>query len=154
MVRTLALGRTGSSLLCNNNYYGCSCGRPSVRSFSLSFYDILRLGFVPCISRTFCSTILLSYHRHSLRAATTIRSRASGLACSRLPFSERTAVVFWHAQDMSLSLKGPGAANGEQLTVGITMRRLGQYKTAWPATMTTLLQAGSTTLTDQVCQIQ
>lgn len=54
---------------------------------------------------------------------------------------------------MSLSLKGPGVVDGEQLTVGITMRRLGQYKTAWPATMTTLLQAGSITSTDQVCHV-
>lgn len=44
---------------------------------------------------------------------------------------------------MTLALKGI-AAEGVELTVGITMRRLGQYKTAWPAVKTTLLQAGVT----------
>lgn len=55
---------------------------------------------------------------------------------------------------MNLSLKGPGVEDAEELTIGITMRRLGQYKTAWPATMTALLQAGSTTSTDQVCEVK
>lgn len=41
---------------------------------------------------------------------------------------------------MTLTLEGEGA-NGAQLFVGVTMRRLGQYKTAWPAVKTTVLQA-------------
>lgn len=49
---------------------------------------------------------------------------------------------------MSLALRGPGVKDGTELTVSITMRRLGQYKTAWPAVKTTLLQAGSTTSED------
>eukprot|EP00752_Nemacystus_decipiens_P011328 g10066.t1 len=69
---------------------------------------------------------------------------AVGTCC--VPFDE---LHFGRRQDMNLSLKGSGVADGQQLTVGITMRRLGQYKTAWPATMTALLQAGSTPSTDQ-----
>lgn len=54
---------------------------------------------------------------------------------------------------MELTLEGPGAKDETELTVSITLRRLGQYKTAWPAVKTTLLQAGSTTSEDllQVC---
>ena len=46
---------------------------------------------------------------------------------------------------MSLALEGAGLKEGTELTVSITMRRLGQNKTAWPAEKTTLLQAGATT---------
>lgn len=54
---------------------------------------------------------------------------------------------------MNLTLKGEDVDDGVELTIGITMRRLGQYKTAWPATKTTLLQAqndGSEHLAGQV----
>lgn len=40
---------------------------------------------------------------------------------------------------MTLTLEG-NDAKGAELFVGITMRRLGQYKTAWPATKTNILQ--------------
>ncbi|CAM9405507.1 unnamed protein product, partial [Ectocarpus sp. 4 AP-2014] len=70
----------------------------------------------------------------------------TAVATCSVPFSD---LQFGRQQDMSLSLKGPEVEDAEELTVGITMRRLGQYKTAWPATMTALLQAGSTTSTDQ-----
>ncbi|CAM9454595.1 unnamed protein product, partial [Pylaiella littoralis] len=70
----------------------------------------------------------------------------TAVASCSVPFSD---LQFGRQQDMSLSLKGPAVADAEQLTVGITMRRLGQYKTAWPATMTTLLQAGNASSADQ-----
>lgn len=41
---------------------------------------------------------------------------------------------------MTLPLQGDGV-DGVELTIAITLRRLGQYKTAWPAVKTTLLQA-------------
>lgn len=53
-------------------------------------------------------------------------------------------------QDMSLALEGPGVKDDTELTVSITMRRLGQYKTAWPAVKTTLLQAGTDTSEDLI----
>lgn len=61
---------------------------------------------------------------------------------------------------MSLTLKGAGLKDDTELTVSITMRRLGQNKTAWPAVKTTLLQAGSAVPADliqaqyQVQQVQ
>ncbi|CAM9205957.1 unnamed protein product, partial [Scytosiphon promiscuus] len=70
----------------------------------------------------------------------------TAIATCTVPFS---TLQFGRQQEMNLPLKGPGVQDGEELSVGITMRRLGQYKTAWPATMTTLLQAGSTASVDQ-----
>ncbi|CAM9397615.1 unnamed protein product, partial [Phaeothamnion confervicola] len=57
-------------------------------------------------------------------------ARAS-IAFNQLPFGR--------TQELTLPLEGPNAGNAE-LTVSVTMRRLGQYKTAWPAAKTRLIQ--------------
>lgn len=57
-------------------------------------------------------------------------------------------------QDVNLPLNGPDLVDGTELSVSIIMRRLGQYKTAWPAVKTTLLQADSTASTNPIGQVQ
>ncbi|CAM9536665.1 unnamed protein product [Chrysoparadoxa australica] len=59
--------------------------------------------------------------------------------CS-VPFSQ---LPFGRAQEMTLPLEGPGS-NGADITLSITMRRLGQYKTAWPANKSRIIQNATT----------
>lgn len=55
---------------------------------------------------------------------------------------------FGRAQELTLPLEGPGAANAE-LYVSVTMRRLGQYKTAWPAKKVFVEQTGTLSLSEE-----
>lgn len=55
---------------------------------------------------------------------------------------------------MSLTLEGPDLRDDTELTVSVTMRRLGQYKTAWPAVKKTLLQAKSAGSKEPAAQVR
>jgi hypothetical protein len=59
----------------------------------------------------------------------------------RLPFHD---LPFGRTQELTLPLMGTNAEDAE-ITVSITMRRLGQYKTAWPARKTRIIQTASDT---------